>query len=125
MPMPSDEIHFPDLGDFHDVLVIDVLVKVGDRVEVETPLVTLETDKATMDVPSPSAGVIGKLHVTQGSKVNSGELLATLDEGAAKPDASAQPGNDDASEKDAKPAASAQAKSKSGAGKVEARETGD
>ena len=78
--MAASEIHFPDLGDFKDVLVIDVMVKVGDRVERETPLVTLETDKATMDVPSPSAGVIGKLHVAKGDKVNSGQVLATLRE---------------------------------------------
>jgi pyruvate dehydrogenase E2 component (dihydrolipoamide acetyltransferase) len=86
--MPANEIHFPDLGDFKDVLVIDVLVKAGDRIDVETPLVTLETDKATMDVPSPAAGVIGKLHVAKGDKVNSGSLLATLEEKAAeaKPD---------------------------------------
>jgi pyruvate dehydrogenase E2 component (dihydrolipoamide acetyltransferase) len=81
--MSASEIHFPDLGDFKDVLVIDVMVKAGDRVEVDTPLVTLETDKATMDVPSPSAGVIGKLHVAKGDKVNSGGLLATLEEGGA------------------------------------------
>ena len=48
----------PDIGDFKDVEVIDVLVKVGDTVAAETALVTLETDKATMDVPSPAAGVV-------------------------------------------------------------------
>ncbi len=98
--MPANEIHFPDLGDFKDVLVIDVMVKAGDHVEVETPLVTLETDKATMDVPSPSAGVIGKLHVAKGDKVNSGALLATLEDGGA------------ASSEDAKPDASAKSKPK-------------
>jgi pyruvate dehydrogenase E2 component (dihydrolipoamide acetyltransferase) len=81
--MSASEIHFPDLGDFKDVLVIDVMVKAGDRVEVDTPLVTLETDKATMDVPSPSAGVIGKMHVAKGDKVNSGGLLATLEPAGA------------------------------------------
>src|SRR5688572_27085119 len=99
--MAASEIHFPDLGDFKDVLVIDVMVKAGDHVEVETPLVTLETDKATMDVPSPSAGVIGKLHVAKGDKVNSGGLLATLEEGGA--DASG-----DAKQAEAKPDSSAE-----------------
>jgi pyruvate/2-oxoglutarate dehydrogenase complex dihydrolipoamide acyltransferase (E2) component len=53
----STEIKVPDLGDFHDVEIIDVLVKVGDTVEVDTPLLTLETEKATLDVPSTGAGV--------------------------------------------------------------------
>jgi len=80
----GNEIHVPDLGDFTDVLIIDVLVKVGDRVEVESPLITLETDKATMDVPSPRAGLIAAMHVAKGDRVSTGSLLATLeDEGAA------------------------------------------
>ena len=54
----STEIKVPDLGDFHDVEIIDVLVKVGDTVEVDTPLLTLETEKATLDVPSTGAGVV-------------------------------------------------------------------
>ncbi len=104
--MPANEIHFPDLGDFHDVLVIDVMVKAGDRVEVDTPLVTLETDKATMDVPSPSAGVIAELHVAKGDKVNSGGLLATLADAGSPAEG-------------AKPEAAAEAKPKGGAGEVE------
>ena len=66
--MASKEILVPDLGDFKDVAVIDVLVKPGDRVEVDTPLLTLETEKATMDVPSPGAGVIEKLHRPEGRR---------------------------------------------------------
>lgn len=68
----------PDLGSFSDVAVIDVLVKAGDSVEVDTPLLTLESEKATMDVPSPEAGVIEQLHVKAGSRVSSGTLIATL-----------------------------------------------
>ncbi len=76
--MASKEILVPDLGDFKDVAVIDVLVKPGDSVQVDTPLLTLETEKATMDVPSPDAGVIEKLHLAKGAKVSSGTLIATL-----------------------------------------------
>ncbi|HEY4881237.1 MAG TPA: 2-oxo acid dehydrogenase subunit E2 [Steroidobacteraceae bacterium] len=76
--MASKEILVPDLGDFKDVAVIEVLVKPGDSVQVDTPLLTVETEKATMDVPSPDAGVIEKLHVAKGSKVSSGTLIATL-----------------------------------------------
>jgi pyruvate dehydrogenase E2 component (dihydrolipoamide acetyltransferase) len=76
--LASKEILVPDLGDFKDVAVIEVLVKPGDSVQVDTPLLTVETEKATMDVPSPDAGVIEKLHVAKGSKVSSGTLIATL-----------------------------------------------
>ena len=71
------EVRVPDLGDFKDVEVIEVLVKEGDAVALETPLVTLETEKATMDVPSSAAGTIAKLHVSKGSRVNAGDLVAT------------------------------------------------
>jgi pyruvate dehydrogenase E2 component (dihydrolipoamide acetyltransferase) len=76
--LASKEIRVPDLGDFKDVAVIDVLVKQGDTVEVDTPLLTLETEKATIDVPSADAGTIEKLHVEKGSKVSMGSLIATL-----------------------------------------------
>ena len=76
--MASKDILVPDLGDFKDVAVIEVLVKAGDSVQVDAPLLTLETEKATMDVPSTDAGVIEKLHVAAGSKVSTGTLIATL-----------------------------------------------
>jgi pyruvate dehydrogenase E2 component (dihydrolipoamide acetyltransferase) len=68
----------PDLGNFDEVAIVDVLVKVGDKVEVDTPLVTLETDKATMDVPSTAKGVVEKVHVTKGGKVGPGALVVTV-----------------------------------------------
>ncbi|MDE2251933.1 MAG: E3 binding domain-containing protein, partial [Gammaproteobacteria bacterium] len=68
----------PDLGGFKDVAIIDVLVKPGDRVEADTPLLTLETEKATMDVPSPAAGVIEKLLVQKGGLVSTGTPVAIL-----------------------------------------------
>ncbi len=72
------EVRVPDMGNFKDVAVIDVLVKPGESIEPEAPLVTLETEKATMDVPSTASGVIEKLHVEKGGKVNAGDLIATL-----------------------------------------------
>jgi pyruvate dehydrogenase E2 component (dihydrolipoamide acetyltransferase) len=72
------EVRVPDLGAFKDVAVIDVLVKPGESVENESPLVTLESDKATMDVPSTASGVVEKVHIDKGGKVNSGDLIATL-----------------------------------------------
>ena len=61
--MSKIDLTVPDLGNFDEVAVVDVLVKVGDKIEVETPLVTLETDKATMDVPSTAAGTVTEVLV--------------------------------------------------------------
>jgi dihydrolipoamide dehydrogenase len=73
------EVRVPDIGDFDDVPVIEILVAVGDEVAVEDPLVTLESDKATMDVPAPSAGVVKELSVSVGDRVSKGSLILTLD----------------------------------------------
>jgi dihydrolipoamide dehydrogenase len=73
------EIKVPDIGDFHDVPVIEVLVKVGDQVEKEQPLLVLESDKATMEVPSDVAGTIVSLVVSVGDKINQGMVIATID----------------------------------------------
>ncbi len=72
------EVRVPDLGNFKDVAVIDVMVKPGDRIEVDTPLVTLESDKAAMDVPSTAVGVVDKVHTSKGGTVNSGDLVVTV-----------------------------------------------
>ena len=74
----SIEITVPDIGDFDAVEVIEVLVSEGDAVAVETPLITLESDKATMEIPVPSAGSIAKLLVKVGDKVSQGTAIATL-----------------------------------------------
>jgi pyruvate dehydrogenase E2 component (dihydrolipoamide acetyltransferase) len=76
------------MGDFKDVAVVDVLVKPGDTIEADAPLVTLETEKATMDVPSTAAGVVEKVHVTKSSKVNPGDVVATV---RSQEDAAAAP----------------------------------
>jgi len=73
------EVRVPDIGDFADVPVIEILVKVGDTVAVEDPLITLESDKATMDVPSPVAGTVKQLAVKLGDKVAEGSVLLTLE----------------------------------------------
>jgi pyruvate dehydrogenase E2 component (dihydrolipoamide acetyltransferase) len=72
------EVRVPDMGNFKDVAVIDVLVKPGESIEPEAPLVTLETEKATMDVPSTASGIVEKVHVAKGGKVNAGDLIATV-----------------------------------------------
>jgi len=85
------EVKVPDIGDFKDVPVIEVLVKPGDTVKPETSLVTLESDKATMDVPSPAAGVVKELKVKVGDKVGEGTLILTLETGAEAAPAKAAP----------------------------------
>jgi pyruvate dehydrogenase E2 component (dihydrolipoamide acetyltransferase) len=76
------EITIPDIGDFKDVEVIEVLVKPGDRIEKETPLVTLETEKATMDVPSSDAGVVKSVALKKGDRVSKGTLILQVEESA-------------------------------------------
>ena len=76
--MPVVRVHVPDIGDFEAVEVIEVLVSPGDRVEIEDPLITLESDKATMEIPSPHAGVVGELRVALGDQVGEGTEILTL-----------------------------------------------
>ncbi len=92
------EVKVPDIGDYKNIPVIEVLVKPGDTVNKEDPLVTLESDKATMDIPAPSGGVVKALSLKPGDKVSKGTLILTLEEGsgaaaapAAKPAAAAAP----------------------------------
>ena len=79
------EVRVPDIGDFKDVVVIEVLVKVGDTIKVEQSLVTVESDKASMEIPSSTAGVLKELKVKLGDTVNIGDLLAILEGVAATP----------------------------------------
>lgn len=73
------EVKVPDIGDFKDVAVIEVLVKPGDTIKVEQSLVTVESDKASMEIPSSTAGVVKELKVALGDKVNEGSVLLTLE----------------------------------------------
>src|SRR4029453_14128143 len=81
------EVKVPDIGDFKDIPIIEIMGKGGDRVKPEDPLVSLESDKATMDVPAPSAGTVRELKVKLGDKVSEGSVILLLDsgDGAAKP----------------------------------------
>ncbi len=85
------EVKVPDIGDFKNIPIIEILVKPGDTVQPEDPLIALESDKATMEVPSPAAGVIKDLKVKVGDKVSQGTLVLTLDaaDAGAKPPAGA------------------------------------
>jgi len=85
--MSTVEVRVPDMGNFDSVTVIDVLVKPGDTIDIDTPLVTLETDKATMDVPSTAKGVVEKVHITKGGTVSTGALVVTVksEEASAAP----------------------------------------
>ncbi|MDO5371559.1 biotin/lipoyl-containing protein, partial [Paracoccus sp. (in: a-proteobacteria)] len=73
------EVKVPDIGDFKDVPVISILVAVGDEVAQEAPLIELESDKATMEVPSPAAGRVAAIAVKEGDKVSEGSLILTLE----------------------------------------------
>ena len=85
------EVLVPDIGDFKDVPVIEVLVKPGDKVKPEDPLVTLESDKATMDVPAPAAGTVKQIKVKVGDKVSEGSPLLLLDSGGGAAATTAAP----------------------------------
>jgi pyruvate dehydrogenase E2 component (dihydrolipoamide acetyltransferase) len=79
------EVRVPDIGDFKDIPIIEVLVKPGDTVKAEQPLITLESDKATMDVPSPIGGIVQEVKAKLGDKVSEGTVILTLSTGVAAP----------------------------------------
>ena len=99
------EVTVPDIGDAADVDVIEVLVSEGDSVEAEDGLITLETDKATMDVPAPEAGIIKELKIKVGDKASQGTLVLLLETGAAEAPAQA-PASVEAAPAAAEPASS-------------------
>ena len=104
--MSTVEIKVPDIGDFKDVPIIEVFVKPGDAVKAEDPLIALESDKATMDVPSPSAGTVKDLKVKVGDRVSQGKVILVLDAaGDAKSAPSGGNGQSAASAQSAAPAA--------------------
>jgi pyruvate dehydrogenase E2 component (dihydrolipoamide acetyltransferase) len=87
--LAANEVKVPDIGDFDDVPVIEVLVKAGDAVKKDDSLIVLESDKATMEVPSPSDGTVKEVRVKVGDKVKEGTLILMLDGGAAAKEAPA------------------------------------
>jgi dihydrolipoamide dehydrogenase len=120
------EVRVPDIGDFADVPIIEVMVSPGDTVAEEEPLITLESDKATMDVPSPAAGTVRELKVSVGDKVSEGTLILTLDGAAteAAPAAGAPPAAAPA-ERVEEPAAPSPAPAGDGAVEVRVPDIGD
>jgi pyruvate dehydrogenase E2 component (dihydrolipoamide acetyltransferase) len=110
------EVKVPDIGDYKDIPVIEVLVKVGDTVEKEQSLVTLESDKATMDVPSTEAGIVKEVKVKVGDNVSEGSLIVVLEGGAQAAPAAEAP-----KAAAAKPAETAAAPAASGGGTIEVK----
>jgi pyruvate/2-oxoglutarate dehydrogenase complex dihydrolipoamide acyltransferase (E2) component len=86
----SREIFIPDIGDFKNVDVVEVLVKAGDTVKPEQSLISVESDKATMEIPSPAAGVVKEMRVKIGDKVSQGSPILVLEETEAAPAAPAK-----------------------------------
>ncbi|HEY4635437.1 MAG TPA: dihydrolipoyl dehydrogenase [Rhodospirillales bacterium] len=105
--MASIEVKVPDIGEFKDVEVIEVLVKPGDAVAKEQSLITLESDKATMEIPSPGAGVVKELRIKTGDKVSQGSPILILDSAAAAEKTPPKTETPPASPSPASPAASA------------------
>ena len=90
-PVGPIEVRVPDIGDFKDVAVIELLVKPGDTVKLEQSLFTVESDKASMEIPSPAAGVLKELKVKIGDTVNIGDLVAVLEGSAGNATAAVDP----------------------------------
>ena len=82
----SRDIKIPDIGDFGDVEVIEILVKVGDSIKENDNLISLETDKASIDIPSTHAGIISSIHVSIGDKVSLNDVIISLEETEEKID---------------------------------------
>ena len=107
-------VELPDIGDFHDVEVIEILVQVGDTVAAEDSLMTLESDKATMEIPSPAAGKVAEVKIAIGDKINQGDVIFVLEtageaEAEAEAGAQAEPKSEPKSEPEPEPQAPAAA----------------
>jgi pyruvate/2-oxoglutarate dehydrogenase complex dihydrolipoamide acyltransferase (E2) component len=108
------EVLVPDIGGFKDVSVIDVLVKDGQQIEKEAPLITIETEKAAMDVPAPMAGRITQVKLKQGDKVSEGSVILLIEPAAAEADP-ARAASAAAAPEETPPAAAAAAKAQTAA----------
>jgi len=87
--MAKIELTVPDIGDFHDVPVAEILVQIGDKISIEQAVASIESDKATMDIPSPVTGKIVSLNISVGDRVSTGSLLGLIETDAADAPASA------------------------------------
>ena len=73
------KIELPDIGDFDEVEIIEILVNVGDTIDADDSMITLESDKASMEIPSPASGIIKEIHVALGDKVSQGSLILSIE----------------------------------------------
>src|SRR5262245_41770417 len=112
--MATVEVRVPDIGDFKDVPIIEVYVSAGSEVKAEDPLVTLESDKATMEVPAPQAGRIEAIHVKLGDRVSEGSLIVTLSDSLAAAQSPSSTGSERAAIPRETPAAAPAAKAATG-----------
>ena len=99
--MSSEQILIPDIGDFESVDVIEVLVNIGDSIEYDMPLITVESDKASMDIPAPKDGVIKDIKIKVGDKVKEGSLIGMIEVTETKSDVKSEiksPAKDDKKE---------------------------
>jgi dihydrolipoamide dehydrogenase len=117
--MSTIEVKVPDIGDFKDVEIIEVHVKAGDRLAAEDPMITLESDKASMEVPAPQAGTVEEMTVKAGDRVSEGDLILVLETEAAEEREESAPKQPERREEKAKPAA-APAKAEAGKGDIQA-----
>jgi dihydrolipoamide dehydrogenase len=117
--MATTEVKVPDIGDFKGVEVIEVHVRPGDRLAAEDPMITLESDKASMEVPAPAAGEVKEVRVKTGDRVSEGDPILVLETEAAEPAAAKETTPGPPKQEKGKPAA-APAPSKSGQGDIEA-----
>jgi len=122
--MSTVEVSVPDIGDAKDVEVIEVLVKVGDRISVDQSLATLETDKASMEIPSTSAGVVSEIRLKVGDKVSQGSLVLILKDDAAAETVPARPAAQAAEKPAEKPVAQAASASDTAPAKKEPAASG-
>src|SRR5271169_3673801 len=119
----TTQVLVPDIGGFKDVDVIDVLVKAGQEIDKETPMITIETEKAAMDVPAPAAGRIAELKVKKGDKVSEGSLILLLESAAQSAAQADKPADrqDAAPSKDAAPPGGTPAKTEAAAAPAPAK----
>ena len=117
--MSTIEVNVPDIGDFKEVEIIEVHVKPGDRLAAEDPLITLESDKASMEVPAPQAGTVKEMKVKAGDRVSEGDLILVLETAAAEAREEAEPKQAERKEESPKQAA-APAKVEAGKGDIQA-----
>ena len=90
----NSEVRVPDIGDFNNVEIIEVHVKAGDEIKAEDPLITLETDKAAMEVPAPAAGKVAEVKVKQGDRVSAGDVVLLMEKSGSETGSAEKPGSE-------------------------------